>query len=98
MKELHRITSPDGNLTLKVVEAADGVIAIGFEGGSWPTHPDEDAVEEFVPQPTCDRLPIVVSTDGGKTIDPWVSDNLAGTLEVYGKEHCVLRLWSGARC
>jgi hypothetical protein len=102
---LNRHTSPDGQLTLAVTIGDDGEVAIGFEGGDWHEHPDtlavwlevpeDQAVSRFVALLQSDQLPIVLSTDGGLTIDPWVSDNLSATIRRFEKEHCVLRYWSG---
>lgn len=97
--------SPDGQLTLQVAVADDSEIAVGFTGGEWHTHPDllsnwlsvpeQQAVARFVELVKDDRLPIIMSNDGGQTIDPWVSDNLSETLQYSGKEKCILRYWSG---
>ena len=105
MNELLRYTSTDGKLTLLVHVGADGETAVGFEGGDWHTHPDllaamlqvseKEAVAEFILKLQADAIPIVVSTDGGVTVDPWVSDNLEATLSMFGSE-CLLRYWSGA--
>ena len=105
MNELLRYTSTDGKLTLLVHVGADGETAVGFEGGDWHTHPDllaamlqvseKEAVAEFISKLQADAIPIVVSTDGGVTVDPWVSDNLEATLSMFGSE-CLLRYWSGA--
>jgi hypothetical protein len=105
MNELVRHTSTDGKLTLLVHVGADGETAVGFEGGDWHTHPDllaamlqvpeKEAVTEFISRLQADDIPIVVSTDGGVTVDPWVSDNLEATLSMFGSE-CLLRYWSGA--
>jgi hypothetical protein len=99
------LVSPDGALVLRVEAAEDGTEVLGFEGGDWHTHPDQlacwfgvperDAVQFFLAELTNDRLPIVLSIDQGKTIDPWVSDNLRATLDAYGRHNCVLRTWSG---
>ena len=105
MNELLRYTSTDGKLTLLVHVGADGETAVGFEGGDWHTHPEllaamlqvseKEAVAEFISKLQADAIPIVVSTDGGVTVDPWVSDNLEATLSMFGSE-CLLRYWSGA--
>jgi hypothetical protein len=105
MNELERYTSADGKLTLLVRKALDGDIAVGFEGGEWHTHPDlladmlqvseTEAVAEFISRLHADEIPIIVSTDGGVTVDPWVSDNLEATLSSF-RSKCVLRYWSGA--
>ena len=105
MNELVRHTSTDGKLTLLVHIGVDGETAVGFEGGGWHTHPDllaamlfvpeNEAVAEFVSKLKADDIPIVVSTDGGVTFDPWVSDNLEATLSMFGSD-CHLRYWSGA--
>jgi hypothetical protein len=105
MNEFGRHTSADGKLTLLVQVGADGETAIGFEGGYWHTHPDllavmlqvpeQEAVAAFVSRLQADEIPIVVSTDGGVTVDPWVSDDLEATLSSFGSG-CVLRYWSGA--
>ena len=105
MKELARYTSTDGKLTLLVHVGVDGETVVGFEGGDWHTHPDvlaamlqvpvNDAVTEFISKLQADDVPIVVSTDGGATVDPWVSDNLEATLSMFGSQ-CLLRYWSGA--
>ena len=105
MNELGRHTSADGKLTLLVQAGVDGEIAVGFEGGEWHTHPDlladilqvpeQEAVAEFISRLHADEIPIVVSTDGGVTVDPWVSDNLEATLSSVGSK-CILRYWSGA--
>jgi hypothetical protein len=105
MNEPVRHTSTDGKLTLLVHVGADGETAVGFEGGDWHTHPDllaamlgvpeEAAVTEFISRLQADDIPIVVSTDCGVTVAPWVSDNLEATLSMFGSE-CVLRYWSGA--
>ena len=98
-----RVVSPDGALTLLV---RDGGRTIGFEGGSWHTHPDllshwlgvpvARAVAHFIELVTTDRLPILLSTDGGKTVDPWVSDALNETIRLHGASECVLRYWTRA--
>jgi len=105
MNEPVRHTSTDGKLTLLVHVGADGETAVGFEGGNWHTHPDllaamlgvpeEVAVKEFISRLQADDIPIVVSTDGGVTVDPWVSDNLEATLSMFGSAR-LLRYWSGA--
>lgn len=105
MNALGRHTSADGKLTLLVQVGADGETAVGFEGGDWHAHsdllaamlqvPEKQAVAEFVSRLKADEIPIVVSTDGGVTVDPWFSDNLQATLSMFGAE-CVLRYWSGA--
>lgn len=106
MNVLERHVTADGKLTLLVLVGADGQTAIGFEGSEWHTHPDlladmlevpeQRAVREFIARLRVDEIPIVVSTDGGVTVDPWVSDNLEATLSSFGSA-CVLRYWSGAR-
>ena len=106
MNVLEHHTTPDGNFILLVSVGADGQTAIGFEGGEWHTHPDllasmlhvpeERAVAEFIARLQADEIPIVESTDGGATVDPWVSDNLEATLSAFGAD-CVLRYWSGAK-
>lgn len=105
MTLLQELVSPDGGLVLRIEIADDGTHVVGFKGGSWHTHPDilagwlgvpeHEAVSLFVRYLTTDRLPILMSVDQGQTIDPWVSDNLAGTVEAHGAENCVLRKWSG---
>lgn len=105
MRIIERYTSPDGQLLLTVAVGNDGDVAVGFEGGDWHTHPDllsqwlsvlqKDAVTEFIKLLRSDQLPILMSTDGGETIAPWVSDNLDETLRIYGHEQCLLRYWSG---
>lgn len=106
MQTLQRHTSPDGKLTLQVVKGDDGVIAVGFdEIGAWHMHPDllaswlqvpeDSAVAKFLELVMADELPIIVSTDAGESFEPWVSDNLAATLDSYGRELCRLRYWSG---
>ncbi len=105
MNELVRHTSADGKLTLLVQVGVDGETAVGFEGGDWHTHPDllaaqlqvpeQQAVAAFISRLKADQIPIFVSTDGGVTVAPWVSDNLEATLSMFGTE-CVLRYWSGA--
>jgi hypothetical protein len=107
MHILDRYTSPDGQLTLAVAIGDDGDVAVGFEGGDWHTHPDalsawlevpeDQAVGRFVALVRSDQLLVVTSTDGGQTTDPWISDNLSATVRMFGKEHCVLRYWSGKR-
>lgn len=104
MRIIDRHQSPDGQLTIAVVEGDAGDVAVGFEGGEWHTHPDllslllgvpeEAAVGRFIELVKADALPIVVSTDGGQTIDPWVPDDLAETVRVFGEANCVLRYWS----
>ena len=98
-------TSPDGQLTLQVAVGDDGEIAVGFAGSEWHTHPDllsqwlevpeQLAVAGFIELVKTDGLPVVLSTDGGQTTEPWVSDNLAGTLQYFGRDKCLLRYWSG---
>lgn len=105
MNELARHTSTDGRLTLLVRVGVDSETAVGFEGGDWHTHPDllasmlqvseKEAVAEFISRLQADEIPIVVSTNGGVTFDPWVSDNLEATLSMFGPG-CRLRYWSGA--
>ena len=105
MKELGRHTSADGKLTLLVQVGADGETAVGFEGGDWHTHsdllavmlqvPEQQAVAEFISRLQANEIPIVMSIDGGVTVDPWISDNLEATLSVFGAE-CLLRYWSGS--
>lgn len=107
MSIIERDTSPDGLLTVLVTRDADGEIAVGFDGGDWHTHPDllalwlgvpEDvAVTHFLAMLRNDELPIVMSTNGGETIDPYVSDNLSETLRAFGPDRCVLRDWSGRK-
>ena len=104
MKILQEITSPDGFLKLVVAEGADGEKAIGFEGSDWHTHadlvhywlsiPKEKAIEQFIKAVIEDKLPIITSVDGGKTQNPWISDNLQQSIKVYGEENCHFRLWS----
>jgi len=91
---------------LAVAAGSKNELAIGFEGGDWHTHPDllaswlavpeSEAVERFISLVIADNLPIIMSTDGGKTTDPWVSDNLPAVLSDYGASNCRLRYWSGA--
>ena len=105
MQTLQRQISPDGTLVLAVIRGNDGEISVGFEGGEWHTHPsllaawlgvpEAAAVEEFLARVQRDELPIVWSTDGGDTVEPWVSDNLSATIEIYGQTSCVIRVWSG---
>jgi hypothetical protein len=40
MRTIEKYTSPDGRLTLAVEIGIGDEVAIGFEGGSWHTHPD----------------------------------------------------------
>ncbi len=58
----------------------------------WIGVEEDVAVEKFISQLVSDRLPILLSSDGGETLSPWVSDDMAGTLKYFGKEHCVFRL------
>jgi hypothetical protein len=105
MNELTHHTSTDGRLTLLVHVGVDGETAVGFEGGEWHTHPDllaamlqvseKEAVAEFISRLQADEIPIVVSTNSGVTVDPWVSDNLEATLAMFGPG-CRIRYWSGA--
>lgn len=105
MRIIERHISPEGKLTLTVAVGANGDIAVGFEGGDWHTHPDlislwlgvkeEQAIRHFIELLLSDKLPIILSTDGGETIDPWVSDNLSETIRLLGKENCLLCYWSG---
>lgn len=105
MNIVERFVSADGQLVLAVAIEGNGDMVVGFEGGEWHTHPDllahwlsvpeEQAVHRFVEMLQSDQLPIVMSTDGGLTPDPWVSDNLEQTLSLYGRSNCVLRYWSG---
>lgn len=104
MRIVERHSSPDGQISLIVAVGNDGEVAVGFEGGDWHTHADllsqwlsvsqEDAIAQFIKRLLSDQLPIIMSTDGGQTIDPWVSDNLPETLDMYGREQCVLRYWT----
>lgn len=105
MRVVEKHVSPDALLALVVLQSEGGDIAVGFEGANWHTHPDllalwlgvpeRGAVSRFIELLLADQLPIIASTDGGHTFEPWVSDNLEATLRVYGAENCVLRLWSG---
>lgn len=106
MNVLQRHESPDGELALIVIEGNDGEIAVGFEGnGAWHTHPDalagwlggleNSAVDRFIQLVLDDRLPIITTVDAGASFEPWVSDDLPATLEIYGRSQCRLRLWSG---
>jgi hypothetical protein len=106
MKVIESITSADGVLNLQVQEANDGSIVIGFIGSDWHTHPDliaswlgvpeSVAIQTFLSQLTNDKLPIIVSIDGGVTVEPWVSDDHEASVICYGKENCVVRFWSAA--
>jgi hypothetical protein len=106
MDTITRRISPDGKLALAVVRGEAGEIAVGFEGGDWHTHPnilagwlnvgEEQAVGDFIARLERDELPIIWSTDGGQTVDPWVSDNLEATVAAYGEHNTILRSWSGA--
>ncbi len=107
MKEIQRHLSPDGTLSLVVELGDDAEVCVGFKGSSWHTHPDllaswfqvpeEQAVQKFIEAIEADQIPIVLSVDGGTTIDVWVSDNLQSTLSYFGHENCVLRYWSGRK-
>jgi hypothetical protein len=99
-------TSPDGRLRLEVHRGADGRLAVGFAGeGAWHTHsdvlaawlsvPEQEAVQAFIQRLLHDDLPIVMSTDSGETVEPWVSDDLSATLQYFGVDRCRLRYWSG---
>ena len=104
MKIIERYTSPDQKLTLTIAIGRSGEVAVGFEGGDWHTHPDilatwlsvplDQAVRRFVDMLQSDQLPILTSTDAGKTMNPWVSDNMEETVRMYGKENCIVRFWS----
>jgi hypothetical protein len=104
MEILSTYVSPDRNLRLVVQRGAKGELAVGFDGHDWHTHPDvlaawlgvpeHLALERFIELLTSNALPIIESTDGGKTFEPWVSDNLAETLRAYGSHNCRLRYWS----
>lgn len=106
MEAVQRRISPDGKLTLVVSRGRAGELSVGFEDGNWHTHPDilagllnvdeGKAIDEFVARLERDELPIIWSTDGGRTIEPWVSDNLPATIAMYGEPNTVLRSWSGA--
>lgn len=106
MKLIKRHISPDRQLVLVVGSGEQGELVVGFEGGTWHTHPDclaswldvpeSEAIAAFVDRLLSDDLPIITSTDGGQTFDPWVSDNLSATLDGDGEGACVLRYWSGA--
>jgi hypothetical protein len=101
MRIAERHTSPDGQITLQVAVGDKGEIAIGFEGGEWHTHPDllsqwlavpeQEAIDRFVKS---DGLPIILSTDGGETTEPWVSDSLPDTIRLFGIDNCLMRYWS----
>lgn len=101
MNVLRTITSPDGLLCLVIASGNDGEVAVGFNGSDWHTHPDiiaswlaipeAEAIDHFVKAVTEDMLPTIMSTDGGVTTDPWVSDNLQATLEGNGTGQCILR-------
>jgi hypothetical protein len=107
MNVIGRHTSPDGRLVLMIVAGGQSDIAIGSQGDSWRTHPNILSVWLEVPEALgvgcfgellkSDQLMIVLSTDGGRTIDPFVSHNLSRTFRLYGKSNCILRVWSGAR-
>ena len=102
-KETH--ISPDGALKLMVVEADDGTIAVGFDGGVWHSHPDliadwlsvaeQDAVQALVDAILRDQLPILLKASSGDMSDAWISDNLLESLRVYGDDEWSFRLWSG---
>ena len=105
MKIIKEYTSPDGYLKLMVAEGSDGTVAIGFEGSNSHTHPDlihywlnfpEDrATDLYIEAVLEDKLPIIVSVDGGKSKRPWISDNLPQTIKNNGEVNCRFRLWSG---
>ena len=107
MEILARHVNPDGALVLVVARGSDGQVAVGFDGGSWHTHPDlishwlnvplEQALDYFIEQLKADCLPVIMSTDGGATIDPWISDAFRETEKMYGCCNLVLRSWSGER-
>lgn len=104
MKTIDRISSADGELILLHTEASDGSICIGFEDSQWHTHPDllshwlnvneSEAITQFKRLLLEDQLPIIISTDGGRTLEPWVSDNLEETMRLYGAQNCILRTWN----
>ncbi len=105
MRIVETETSTDGKLKLLVTEAKDGSIQLGFADSDWHTHPDiisswlsvpeSQAIETLLTQITTDQLPIIISTDGGVTIEPWISDNHQATLNYFGEENCIVRFWSG---
>lgn len=106
MQRLSELQSPDAQLTFIVAEGKDGEKFVTFEGSSWHAHadgiaawlevPESEALAKLEHEITSDSLPIIVSTDAGATIDPWVSDDLDATIECFGSESCVIRYWSGA--
>jgi hypothetical protein len=105
MRRIREIQNPDGLLTYILAEGADGQMFATFKGSSWHIHsdgisawlnvPEAEAFNEFERLLTSNGLPIIISTDAGVTVDPWVSDNLEATIEIYGAENCALWLWSG---
>lgn len=105
MKIIDRHVSPDGKISLVVGYGDDGTLVVGFEGATWHTHPDclaswlcvaeSESVATFIARLLSDELPIIMSEDGGITIDPWVSDCLPLTLSMHEPNQCVLRYWSG---
>ncbi len=106
MQRLSEFDSPDGELTFIVAKGEDGEMFVTFKGSSWHAHPDgvsawlgvpeSEALTKLALQLTNDCVPIIVSTDAGVTIDPWLSDNLEATIDLFGVENCVIRYWSGA--
>lgn len=103
MRALERYKSPDGHLSLIVIKGSSDELAIGFEDGSWHTHsdllsywlgvPEEKAIHYFINLVFSNTLPIIMSTDKGQTINPWISDSLKETIKFYGPENCILRYW-----
>jgi hypothetical protein len=85
MQRIREVQSPDGKLKFIVAQGKDGTQFVTFEGSSWHVHadgicdwlsvPETEAFSHFEKSLTSDRLPIIVSTDAGASIDPWISDN-----------------------
>ena len=100
-----RHSSPDGAL-VRIVDEADGDLAVAFEGFEWHTHGDAlvgsygatepEAVATFVSEVLSDRLAIAVCSRNGLVHDVRVTDDPA-TEHGYAPrgEQILLRFWSG---
>ena len=90
---LHDLVLPKPDRRLLLAAVLFRRIVAGFE--AIIALAESEAIRSFINRVVGDELPIIMSVNGGNTIQPRVTDDLIADLDFFGRANCIVRYWSG---